>query len=124
MKCYSLVIEERLVKEIDGLIKKHGLYSSRSDFIRDAIRQRLIEIKQLMGEKVEEEEEEKKKEVGRTVLEWSHRDAHKDVGLIRTGWSNPNLVQGTYQILSKDMSVGWHPDFRTLIKVDESGGNK
>jgi Arc/MetJ-type ribon-helix-helix transcriptional regulator len=51
MKCYSLVIEPRLVKEIDSLIKKHGLYSSRSDFIRDAIRQRLIEIKQLMGNK-------------------------------------------------------------------------
>ena len=62
MKCYSLVIEPRLVKEIDALVKKHGLYSSRSDFIRDAIRQRLIEIKQLMGEKVEEEEDEGKDE--------------------------------------------------------------
>ena len=51
MKHYSLVIEPRLVAEIDSLIKKHGLYSSRSDFIRDAIRQRLIEIKQLVGEK-------------------------------------------------------------------------
>ncbi len=56
MKHYSLVIEPRLIKEVDALIKKHGLYSSRSDFIRDAIRQRLIEIKQIMGEQQEEDE--------------------------------------------------------------------
>ena len=55
MKCYSLVIEPKLVKQIDALIKKHGLYSSRSDFIRDAIRQRLIEIKQVITEKVDDE---------------------------------------------------------------------
>ncbi len=55
MKHYSLVIEPRLVEEIDSLIKKHGLYSSRSDFIRDAIRQRLIEIKHLVGKKLDEE---------------------------------------------------------------------
>jgi Arc/MetJ-type ribon-helix-helix transcriptional regulator len=51
MKCYSLVIEQKLVKEIDRLVKEHGLYSSRSDFIRDAIRQRLIEIKKTVLEK-------------------------------------------------------------------------
>ncbi len=79
MKCYSLVIEERLVKEIDGLIKKHGLYSSRSDFIRDAIRQRLIEIKQLMGEKVEEEEEEKKKEMQENLEEASEEFKYRGV---------------------------------------------
>ncbi len=56
MKCYSLVIEPKLVKEIDMLIKKYGLYSSRSDFIRDSIRQRLIEVKKMIGERVVEEE--------------------------------------------------------------------
>ena len=63
MKCYSLVIEPTLVKEIDSLIKKHGLYSSRSDFIRDAIRQRLIEIKKVVVEEPEKEKEPDKKEV-------------------------------------------------------------
>ncbi|MBN2067745.1 MAG: ribbon-helix-helix protein, CopG family [Candidatus Diapherotrites archaeon] len=50
MKCYSLVIDPKLVKEIDNLIKEHGLFSSRSDFIRDAIRARLIEVrKSILG---------------------------------------------------------------------------
>ncbi|MCR4335971.1 MAG: ribbon-helix-helix domain-containing protein [archaeon] len=67
MKHYSLVIEEKLVNQVDELIKKHGLYASRSDFIRDAIRQRLIEIKRLLedGETkiaIEKPENEKKQE--------------------------------------------------------------
>jgi len=48
MKCYSLVIEPKLVKEIDRLVKEHGLFSSRSDFIRDAIRARLFEVRKTM----------------------------------------------------------------------------
>ena len=62
MKCYSLVIEPRLVKQIDELIKKHGLYNSRSDFIRDAIRQRLIEVKKLLGERTVEEKRQREVE--------------------------------------------------------------
>lgn len=45
VKCYSLVIDPKLVREIDRLVKEHGMFSSRSDFIRDAIRARLIEVK-------------------------------------------------------------------------------
>ena len=81
MKCYSLVIEPRLVKEIDELIKKHGLYSSRSDFIRDAIRQRLIEIKKVIVEEPEKEPDEK--EVGEqeefveeALEEFRHKAVH------------------------------------------------
>ena len=56
MKCYSLVIEPKLVKEIDKLVKEHGLFSSRSDFIRDAIRARLFEVKKTMlGKQAKEE---------------------------------------------------------------------
>lgn len=80
MKHYSLVIEPKLVKEIDALIKKHGMYSSRSDFIRDAVRQRLIELKKLVGEKVKEEkdpEEEKEAElVEETMEEFKYGGVH------------------------------------------------
>jgi len=51
LKHYSLVIDSKLVKEIDRLVKEHGLFSSRSDFIRDAIRARLIEVKKTLIEK-------------------------------------------------------------------------
>lgn len=60
MKHYSLVIEPKLVEQIDKLIEEHGIFSSRSDFIRDAIRARLIEIKKnLLGKEVEEDGDEK-----------------------------------------------------------------
>ncbi len=62
MKHYSLVIDPKLVKEIDEMIKKRGIYSSRSDFIRDSIRQRLIEVKKMLGEKDTVKEEKEKRE--------------------------------------------------------------
>ena len=57
IKHYSLVIDPLLVKQIDNLIRQHGLFSSRSDFIRDAIRARLIEVrKNILGKEVKEQE--------------------------------------------------------------------
>ena len=59
MKHYSLVIDPKLVKQIDKLVKEHGLFSSRSDFIRDAIRARLIEVrKSLLSKELEQPDEE------------------------------------------------------------------
>ena len=70
MKCYSLVIDPKLVKQIDKLIKEHGLFSSRSDFIRDAIRARLIEIKKtILGEGIEEKPSKKELEMEELVVE-------------------------------------------------------
>ena len=82
MKCYSLVIDPKLVKGIDALIKKHGLYSSRSDFIRDSIRQRFVEIKKLVAEKEIEEKPEEKEEseeeefVEEAMDEFKYRGVH------------------------------------------------
>lgn len=83
MKHYSLVIDPKLVKEIDDLIKKHGLFSSRSDFIRDAIRARLIEIKKSILNKetdkpTEEELEKEEKAVDEAMEEI---DDHKFDGV-------------------------------------------
>ncbi len=59
IKHYSLVIDPKLVKEIDKLVKEHGIFSSRSDFIRDSIRARLIEVrKSLLSKEVEKPDEE------------------------------------------------------------------
>jgi len=70
MKHYSLVIEPKLVKQIDRLIKEHGLYSSRSDFIRDAIRARLIEVKKtVLGKEAEEPKSKKGLEKEEKVVE-------------------------------------------------------
>ncbi len=83
MKHYSLVIDPKLVKQIDKLVKEHGLFSSRSDFIRDAIRARLIEVrKSLLSkelENVDEEELEKEEKVIETAME--ELDEHKYEGV-------------------------------------------
>ncbi len=70
MKHYSLVIDPKLVKEIDKLIKEYGLFSSRSDFIRDSIRARLIEIKKnLLDIKAEEKIDSKELEREENLVE-------------------------------------------------------
>lgn len=83
MKHYSLVIEERLVGEIDKLVSEIGLYSSRSDFIRDAIRARLIEVKRTLAELKEEveaaadsHEDEARAELGHELHEHAWKGVH------------------------------------------------
>jgi len=84
MKHYSLVIEPKLVEEIDKLIKKHGLFSSRSDFIRDSIRARLLEVKKtLLEEKVKEKPDKKELEREEKIVDevMEESDEHKYGGV-------------------------------------------
>ena len=84
MKHYSLVIDPKLVKEIDKLIKEHGLFSSRSDFIRDAIRARLIEVRQsLLGKETEKNPTGKELEQEEKAVEEAMKeiDEHKFGGV-------------------------------------------
>jgi len=46
----SVNIPESLIREVDELIGSYG-YISRSEFIKDAIRERIITIKSLKREK-------------------------------------------------------------------------
>ncbi len=61
--------------------------------------------------------EEQKKEEGRKILDWSHKEAHQQIKNISQHYTNPNLIRGSYHILSKDMRVGWHCDYDSLIKM-------
>ncbi len=45
MEQYSITMEPRLVQAVDSLVQKEGLYNSRNDFIRDAIRARILEVR-------------------------------------------------------------------------------
>ena len=92
MKHYSLVIDPKLVKQIDKLVKEHGLFSSRSDFIRDAIRARLIEVrKNLLSKELEQpgeeelEKEEKVVEEGEYDIETREEKIIATEGVIRDG---------------------------------------
>ena len=83
MKHYSLVIDPKLVKQIDKLVKEHGLFSSRSDFIRDAIRARLIEVrKSLLSNEIESPDEEELEQEEKVVEEaMEELDEHKYEGV-------------------------------------------
>ena len=63
--------------------------------------------------------EEEKKEKGRNLLDWTHNEANSQVKNISQHYDNPDLIRGSYQMLSKDKSVGWHCDYNSLIKEDD-----
>lgn len=54
---------------------------------------------------------------GRDLLDWSHLKANREIVPIRTNWSQPFLVQGSYQQLADEMKVGWHPNYEKKINV-------
>ncbi len=63
--------------------------------------------------------EDEKQSEGRNLLDWSHKEAITQVKPISQHYSNPDLIRGCYQMLSKDKRVGWHCDFKSLIPDDE-----
>lgn len=60
--------------------------------------------------------EAEKKKQGRDLLDWSHIDAPS--GLVSVGTRVPPafLVQGTYQDLADTLNIGWHPEYKALLK--------
>lgn len=60
--------------------------------------------------------EAQKKQAGRDLLDWSHNEAHISAPKLRPTWSNPFLVQGTYQQLAEESEVGWHPEYVSMLR--------
>ncbi|MBB2148973.1 ABC-three component system protein [Pedobacter gandavensis] len=58
------------------------------------------------------------KEEGRLLLDWTHNEAHQQVSKISKSYDNPDLIRGSYQMLSSGKKVGWHCDFQTLLNTD------
>jgi hypothetical protein len=60
---------------------------------------------------------------GAAVFKWSFLDAPREVPAIHRDWTSPYLVRGTYQDLSNDMKVGWHPRYEELVgREDDDTG--
>lgn len=51
-------------------------------------------------------------------MDWTHNEAHQQVGKISKSYDNPDLIRGSYQMLSSGKKVGWHCDFQTLLNTD------
>lgn len=56
---------------------------------------------------------------GRSVLRWALEDAAQEVGTIESTVTSPFYVRGSYQVLSIEGRVGWHPEYRTRLGFDE-----
>jgi hypothetical protein len=56
---------------------------------------------------------------GLKILRWTHEEAPNIVRPIAEGWSAPYYVRGSYQVLAINLTVGWHPDYATLLEKDE-----
>ena len=49
------------------------------------------------------------------LLRWSFDDAPTKLRPIKEGFTFHNFVSGSYQILSGDLSVGWHPNYKDKL---------
>jgi len=79
----------------------------------DSYEQRLIEecdilFQQMRDELGEEATEEAKKIAAQTLYKWVETNIHPP---IRASVDEPSIARGTYQILSDNQRVGWHPEF-------------
>lgn len=64
--------------------------------------------------------EEEKEANGRTLLDWSHNESHNLVRSISNNYNNPDLIRGSYQILSKSKRIGWHCEYTSRLKEDNN----
>lgn len=55
---------------------------------------------------------------GLNLLRWTHNEAPSVVRPVVDKWNAAYYVRGSYQVLAIDLEVGWHPEYRTLLKED------
>ena len=56
---------------------------------------------------------------GKMVLRWALEDAAQEVGTVESTVTSPFYVRGSYQVLSIEGRIGWHPKYRTRLGFDE-----
>lgn len=54
--------------------------------------------------------------LGKNLFDWSIEEAPSLIGPISKNWSSNFLVRGTFQIMSDDLTVGWHLKYKDKIK--------
>ncbi|MGG4445291.1 hypothetical protein HPY27_16375 [Brevibacillus sp. HB1.1] len=71
-----------------------------------------------MKEDLEGETEDLCKKKGLKLLDWIHEDSHLHIHPIRSEWKQHFLIHGSFQQLSEDLKVGWHPRYDELLGDD------
>lgn len=47
MKTLTIAVDEKYVEFLDRVVKESGLYSSRSEFMKDAVREKMLKLMEL-----------------------------------------------------------------------------
>lgn len=71
---------------------------------------------QMIDELTEDSDGLNKKAAGKKLYIWAENDADE---LIRSQCSARFVTRGTYQILANQKKVGWHPEYKELIDLNE-----
>jgi len=71
-----------------------------------------------MKEDLEGETDDVCKKRGLELLDWIHDDSHLHIYPIRSEWKQHFLIQGSFQQLSEELKVGWHPRYYELLRRD------
>lgn len=69
MKQYAFTVDENLIRLVDEIVKETGLYHSRNDFVRDALRSKVLEFRRALSENELEKE-------GQTAGEFFGKGVH------------------------------------------------
>ncbi|EMM7669239.1 hypothetical protein RVX72_002543 [Citrobacter freundii] len=72
-----------------------------------------------MAEECEDCEGHHKEEQGYQLFRWSFDMAHTQIRSFAPNWNASYYVRGTYQLLSIDLKVGWHPDYKGLLRDEK-----
>ncbi len=91
------------IKKFENCLKKH--WENKFEVMRDDCKN---------------SSELEKIEVGKKILDWSYEHAYNTLPLENDikHWKEIFLVHGSYQILSEQLKIGWHPDYK---KIDSEG---
>ncbi|MBO6899132.1 MAG: hypothetical protein JJ868_17315 [Shimia sp.] len=72
-------------------------------------------------EEMLEDDEVSQKTEGLKVLKWALEKAATEVGSIESTITSPFYVRGSYQVLSIQGRVGWHPEYREKLGFKDEG---
>ena len=61
--------------------------------------------------------EKEKMEIGKDIYDYSVREGYLKIQPKIEEWKNKSFVAGSYQILSNDLKVGWHPDYKKILNM-------
>lgn len=121
VSCTKTEIQAAEMEEWRARSQRHKWINERVDMaIRITLYDQLLieEWSVKHGAMVEDHQassEDIKRAAGLEIFRWSYQQASTQVTPFAKNWSASYYVRGSYQVLAVEQSVGWHPDFKTML---------